>query len=259
MAASINYEPEHKIYALVGKPVSHSRSAEWFNRFFAERGIDAEYIAIELPEVEDAIDILYFKHDIVGLNVTSPYKRSMMKYMDWVDFDARDAGGINVVRITNDCFYGRSFCGYNTDIEGFEKAVRPLLTPAMKRALILGTGAAAGAALVACRRMGIECTQVSRTPGEGRLTYADIDARVMAEHLLVVDATPLGMGEHVGQAPPLPYELFTPGHLAFDMVYNPEVTEFMRLAAEHGARTSNGLEMLIAQARASARIWGYRD
>lgn len=251
----VRYFPEHPVYGLIGRPLGHSFSAEWFNKYFAEHDIDAVYRNMEIEKIEDVIDILYFKHDIVGLNVTSPYKKSIMRYMDGNSYEAEMVGAVNVVRITNDIFYGRSFSGHNTDVEGFTTAVTPLLTPAMTRALVLGTGGAAAAAMFALKQMGIEAVQVSRTPKDGQLGYCDIDKTVMDTHLLVINATPLGMEPHVDEAPALPYDLFTPEHLAYDMIYNPAVTKFMRLAAEYGARTENGLKMLISQAEASMRIW----
>lgn len=105
------------------------------------------------------------------------------------------------------------------------------------------------------RSLGLETVAVSRTPKEGCITYDDIDAALMAEALVVVNSTPLGMYPKVDACPAIPYELLTPEHVLFDLVYNPETTLFMKRGAERGARVKNGLEMLHLQAIGAWKVW----
>ena len=125
----------------------------------------------------------------------------------------------------------------------------------MKHALVLGTGGAAKAVMQALKKLGISGTLVSRTPAEDRYTYDDLTAEIMADNLLIVNTTPLGMYPHMDECPAIPYQHLTPSHLCYDLLYNPDVTLFMRKAAEQGAATKNGLEMLLLQAFAAWNIW----
>ena len=148
-----------------------------------------------------------------------------------------------------------SLKGYNSDIIGFTDSIRAFLKPYHKKALVLGTGGAAKAVRQAFINLGIEPVYVSRTTGEDRLTYAQLTPEIMAEHKVVVNTTPLGMYPHIDECPDIPYGSLTPEHLCYDLLYNPDVTLFMRKSAEHGAVTKNGLEMLLMQAFAAWNIW----
>lgn len=244
-----------KLYGLIGKPLGHSFSADFFNRKFEAEGIDARYINFEIDSVAELPRLLAEYPSLSGLNVTSPFKRDVMPLMHTVDSLAAEAGAVNVIKITRRRGEAPLLAGYNSDVIGFADSLRSL-SEDMEGALILGSGGAAAACRAGLLRLGLKSTIVSRTAADKRLTYADITPEVMARHRIVVNATPLGMYPHMGEAPSMPYELFTPRHLAYDLVYNPEVTEFMRRAAEHGAKTKNGLEMLLLQAFESWRIFG---
>ncbi|MDE7092989.1 MAG: hypothetical protein K2O43_06160 [Muribaculaceae bacterium] len=98
-------------------------------------------------------------------------------------------------------------------------------------------------------------TYVSRTPREGVITYADLTPDVIERNKVIVNTTPVGMYPHVDEAPAIPYDLITPDHICYDLIYNPDTTEFMRQSAMHGAKTVNGLEMLLLQAFESWNIW----
>ena len=103
--------------------------------------------------------------------------------------------------------------------------------------------------------LGLEPVYVSRKAREGVLTYSELSPEIMSSHQVIVNTTPLGMYPHVDECPDIPYDLLTPDHLCYDVIYNPEVTLFMKKAAEHGAETKNGLEMLLLQAFAAWKIW----
>lgn len=248
----------HKIYGLLGYPLGHSFSKNYFNDKFAAEGIDAEYINFEIPSITDLKEVLDDHPELSGLNVTIPYKEQVMPYLDALDPEAEAIGAVNVIKILrSDSVDDDDFelIGYNSDVVGFRNSLSPLLTPERKKALILGTGGAAKAVRQGLISLGVEPVYVSRTAREGMLTYDDLTPEVMAEYKVIVNTTPLGMYPKVDACPPIPYEYLTPGHLLYDLIYNPDVTTFMKKGRAHGAEVKNGLEMLLLQAFESWRIW----
>lgn len=248
----------HKIYGLLGYPLGHSFSKNYFNDKFAAEGIDAEYINFEIPSITDLKEVLDDHPELSGLDVTIPYKEQVMPYLDALDPEAEAIGAVNVIKILRgDSVDDDDFelIGYNSDVVGFRNSLSPLLTPERKKALILGTGGAAKAVRQGLISLGVEPVYVSRTAREGILTYDDLTPEVMAEYKVIVNTTPLGMYPKVDACPPIPYEYLTPGHLLYDLIYNPDVTTFMKKGRAHGAEVKNGLEMLLLQAFESWRIW----
>ena len=247
------------MFALIGKPLAHSFSADFFNEKFRREGIDNKYILAQLDEISD-LGLLFESHpdDLQGFNVTIPYKQQIIPYLDSLSVEAREIGAVNVVKVVRED--GRMYLkGYNSDAIGFKDSIAPLLSPDMKKALILGTGGASNAVEYVLRSLGIETVKVSRNPSEGRLTYDDLSEEVMNDHLVIVNATPLGTWPNTDACPAIPYRMLTPKHLCFDLVYNPSETLFMKKAAEHGATVKNGLEMLHLQALAAWDIWNTND
>ena len=248
----------HKIYGLLGYPLGHSFSKNYFNDKFAAEGIDAEYINFEIPSITDLKEVLDDHPELSGLNVTIPYKEQVMPYLDALDPEAEAIGaviGIKILRSDSVDVDDFELIGYNSDVVGFRNSLSPLLTPERKKALILGTGGAAKAVRQGLISLGVEPVYVSRTAREGMLTYDDLTPEVMAEYKVIVNTTPLGMYPKVDACPPIPYEYLTPGHLLYDLIYNPDVTTFMKKGRAHGAEVKNGLEMLLLQAFESWRIW----
>ncbi|MDE6416324.1 MAG: shikimate dehydrogenase, partial [Duncaniella sp.] len=143
----------------------------------------------------------------------------------------------------------------NSDVVGFRDSIAPLITDFRRKALILGTGGASRAVARGLSTLGVESQLVSRTPREGVITYGDITPEIMATHKIIVNTTPLGMYPHVDECPDIPYDLLTPEHLCYDLLYNPDVTMFMKQARSRGAVVKNGLEMLLLQAFETWRIW----
>ncbi len=234
-------------FGLIGYPLGHSLSAKLFNEKFRRESIDAEYslYAIEPPE---HIGELFDK--VEGLNVTIPYKRVIISYLDEISDDAREIGAVNCVRITAD---GKRI-GYNTDVIGIRKTLSKHDLSGSK-ALILGTGGAAAAVEWVLRQMGVTFDTVSREEGKATLTYEEITAARLAEYRLIVNATPVGMYPHIEQAPRLPYEAIGSQHILFDLIYNPQETRMLQLGRAQGATTINGMEMFEAQAAAAWEIW----
>lgn len=245
-----------KIYGLIGYPLGHSFSQDFFNQKFESEGINAKYVNFEIPTIEDFPKILARTPMLYGMNVTIPYKEKVIAYLDELDPQARSIGAVNVIKpLRNAKGEIVALKGYNSDFIGFVDSIKAFIKPWHTHALILGTGGAAKAVEQGLLSLGIQPTKVSRTPGKGKLTYADLTPQVMEQNKIIVNTTPLGMYPHIDECPDIPYELLTPKHLCYDLLYNPDVTLFMEKSAEHGAVTKNGLEMLLMQAFAAWQIW----
>lgn len=245
-----------KTYGLIGYPLTHSFSIDFFNRKFKAEGINARYVNFEIPDIGDLMEVIAETSNLSGLNVTIPYKEQVIPYLDGLDPLAERIGAVNVIKITP----GKSsnsfrLTGYNSDVIGFTDSIRPLLRPFNRGALVLGTGGASKAVCVGLEQLGIRPLLVSRTEGKGDLTYAGITPEIMAQNNVIVNTTPLGMYPHMDECPDLPYDCMNSDFLCYDLLYNPDVTLFMKRAAEHGAVTKNGLEMLLLQAFVSWDIW----
>ena len=240
-----------KQYGLIGKTLSHSWSRRWFEKMFEREGItDCRYSLYELPSVTRLREWVA-TNGISGLNVTIPYKEAVIPQLDEIDSVAEAVGAVNCVAVAD----GR-LVGHNTDAPAFLETLQPLLQPCHRAALVLGTGGAAKAVGYALRQLGIEYLLVSRTPQQHphAVSYDDA-AGLAASHLLIVNATPVGMYPNVDGTPwPYPH-LLGKRHLCYDLIYNPETTRFLREAIAAGAHTCSGLAMLERQAQLSWEIW----
>lgn len=242
-------------YGLIGYPLKHSFSIGYFNEKFNSEGIDAKYVNFEIPSINKFMEVVQENPDLCGLNVTIPYKEQVIPFLDALDPDTGKIGAVNVIKIIRQPKGKVKLVGYNSDIIGFTQSIQPLLLPTHKKALLLGTGGASKAVYHGLKNLGIESVFVSRTKKPGMLTYEELTPEVMAEHTVIVNCTPVGMYPKVNFCPEIPYELLTPNHLLYDLLYNPNVTLFMKKGEEHGAVTKNGLEMLLLQAFAAWEIW----
>lgn len=258
-SASSALQKREKIYGLIGYPLGHSFSQTFFNQKFATEGINAKYINFEIPDIGDLMEVMAEYPNLDGLNVTIPYKQQIMSYLDDIDPVAQRVGAVNVVQIIrgkNDNDF--QLIGFNSDIAGFAKSIQPLLKPYHKKALVLGTGGASRAVCCGLEDCGVVPQLVSRTKREDVLTYDELTPEVMDEHKVIVNTTPLGMYPHVDECPAIPYDCLTSEHICYDLLYNPDVTLFMKKSAERGAEVKNGLEMLLLQAFESWEIWTAR-
>lgn len=232
-------------FGIIGYPLLHSFSAKYFNEKFQQEHIEAEYslypiVENEFERVKDLLDRLD------GMNITLPYKQTIIPYLRGLDETASTIGAVNVVH---------NHIGYNTDCLGFMESIQPLLRPYDKRALVLGTGGASKAICYGLTKLQITPTLVSRTPNEQAIGYDAIDQSIMDTHSIIINCTPLGMLPDIESCPNIPYELITERHLLFDCIYNPEETLFLKKGRLQGATTQNGMEMLIGQAKAAWKIW----
>ncbi len=202
-------------FGLIGRPLGHSLSQRYFEKKFAAEGIgDACYNLYELPDITALENLISAVDGLCGLNVTIPYKQSVIPYLDSTDDEAAAVGAVNCIRISNG-----HLRGYNTDIEGIRSTLTTLLAQrSIDRALVLGSGGAAHAVRYVLSESRIPCLMVSRDRSRGDIAYEDIDAGILAAHQLVVNATPAGMWPHIDRCPPLPYDMISPRHAFFDLV-----------------------------------------
>lgn len=242
-----------KQYGLIGEKLGHSFSKRFFTEKFEKESIDAKYDLFELANI-DMIADLFTEKKPCGLNVTIPYKEQVIQYLDDIDQEAKEIGAVNTIQFRN--VNGKIIKkGYNTDVIGFRDSLLPLLKEHHKKALILGTGGASKAVAFVLGKLGIEYKYVSRRAAEGSFTYGDLTQEVMAEYIVIVNSTPVGMFPKVDAAPEIPYQYITEKHLLYDLIYNPEETLFSKKGKEQGATTKTGLDMLYGQALASWKIW----
>ena len=242
-----------KLFGLIGYPLSHSFSKKYFSAKFLNENIqDCEYQNFEIPEIEQLVEIIKSNPDLKGLNVTIPYKEQILPYVDSLDKSAEFVGAVNVVKVSTD----GKLIGYNSDYYGFMESLKKFLPDDFSgfKALILGTGGAAKAVEGALKSLQIPYQYVSRKK-VGILGYEDLSQSLIAEHKLIINATPLGMFPKVDTCPELNYDWITASHYFFDIVYNPETTLFMQKGIDRGAKVKNGLEMLHLQADKAWEIW----
>ncbi|MBC5774144.1 shikimate dehydrogenase [Pontibacter sp. KCTC 32443] len=244
-----------KRYGLIGKKLGHSFSKRYFTEKFEREGIaDAVYELYELGNIAELPQLLKKEPELVGLNVTVPYKQEVIPYLDELDEAAARIGAVNVIRISEG-----KIKGYNSDYIGFKTSLEQFYPVAQQGpALVLGTGGASKAVCAALQNLSINYTILSRSSGKGRLTYQELTADVLQRYQLIINTTPVGMYPDVEKYPDLPYEVLTAQHYLYDLIYNPEKTLFLQKGEEAGAHILNGLAMLHGQAEAAWQIWQSR-
>ncbi len=245
-------------YGLIGYPLGHSFSKNYFNEKFDNERINAKYINFEIPRIEDLAEVLDTNPELKGLNVTIPYKEKVLSYLDFISPEATAIGAVNVIKVEH---RGKqtTLKGYNSDVIGFTRSIEPLIESCHKKALILGTGGASKAVDYGLKSLGLETVFVSRFERPGTVQYDKITPEVIKEYNVIVNCTPVGMYPHVDECPKLPYESMDSHTLLYDLIYNPDETLFMKKGKKHGANVKNGLEMLLLQAFASWDFWHTDD
>lgn len=240
-----------RLFGLIGYPLGHSFSGKYFAEKFSRQGIaDARYELFPIPSIE-AFPALWADHpELVGLNVTIPYKAAVIPFLDVLSPVVSSIGACNCVLRKEGKLYG-----FNTDVVGFDKTLDAVGDLPDGEALVLGTGGASRAVDYVLAQRGIPFKHVSRQPAGADLHYDQLNDAVMDRCRLIINTTPLGMHPNVEEYPKIPYEAIGPGHLLIDLIYNPATTKFMEKGAAHGARVANGGLMLVEQAEESWRIW----
>lgn len=240
-----------RLFGLIGYPLSHSFSKKYFtDKFLQEKKGDCRYELFPIADISSFPGLLEDHPNLEGINVTIPYKQQVLAYLDALSPEASAVGAVNVIRRTD-----RGLTGYNSDVYGFGESLRKHLTPEDTHALILGTGGASRAVTYVLQQQGIRYRLVSRQRRADALQYHELNREVMQQATLIINTTPLGMAPDFSACPDIPYDLLGPGHLLFDLIYNPEKTLFLQRGQARGSRVLNGLEMLHLQAEKSWDIW----
>jgi shikimate dehydrogenase len=240
-----------RLFGLLGYPLTHSFSQKYFTEKFQQLGIEnASYENFSIPDIQELTTILESKKGLEGFNITIPYKRAVIDFLDEFSGPVKKMGACNCVKITDG-----KLKGFNTDIVGFQKSLQPFLKPIHQKALILGTGGASAAVEYVFQQLNISYQFVSRNASEDAISYQDLTKDMLDSHQLIINTTPLGMYPNVDACPEIPFQYITEQHHLFDLIYNPIETKFLKLGKQKGASIQNGYEMLILQAEESWRIW----
>jgi len=235
-----------KTYGLIGENLSHSFSQQYFQKKFSKERIkDSQYLNFEINDISCLRELIQ-KKNIKGLNITIPFKEKVIPILDEITEDAKEIGAVNTIQIN-----GNKLIGHNTDIFGFEKSITPLLN-GRNNAIILGNGGASKAIQFVLLKKGISFNVFSRNL---MLKFSDITVENIQTHGLIINATPLGMYPNNETFPELPYNAINSQHLLYDLVYNPEESQFLKKGLAKGAQIQNGKQMLYLQAEKSWKIW----
>ncbi len=253
-------------YGLIGKTLSHSFSAKYFNEKFEREGIEAHYDLYPLSNIDLLPELINGHPLLKGLNVTIPYKVDVIKYLDELSEEAQGIGAVNVIKITRNDETGRTFLkGYNSDAYGFTESMKDVLKNAgyfnevvkeeRPLALVLGTGGASKAITWSMHNLGFNTQLVGRVHRDNCLSYEELSPEIVYGAKAIINCTPLGTSPDINTAAPFPYQYLHKGQICFDLVYNPAETLFMKICKAHGCIVSNGLEMLRLQAVGAWNIW----
>lgn len=240
-----------RLFGLIGYPLTHSFSKNYFAEKFAREGIDdCRYENFQMQNIAELKNTIAQNQDLRGLNVTIPHKESVLNFLSERDHLVQQTGACNCIKIENE-----KLLGFNTDVIGFEKSLKSKLKSNHVRALILGTGGAAKAVEFVLNKNGIDFVRVSRRAHEKQLTYPELTPEILESHTLIINTTPIGMYPRIDEMPEIPYEALGPNHFLFDLIYNPATTIFLKKGEEKGTITQNGYDMLVYQAEESWQIW----
>lgn len=240
---------KNKLYGLIGKNIDYSFSKDFFLEKFNKENLNCSYINFDIQEVEEFKKVIN-EFEISGLNVTIPYKESIIKYLDFVCPIAKEIGAVNTIKFDN-----RTLSGYNTDYLGFHNSIQKIIKP-NTRALILGTGGASKAVAYALKLLGVKYMFVSRSKtNEDCISYEDLNKSIINNHKLIINCTPLGTYPITKEIPKIPISLITNQHMVYDLIYNPIKSLLLEKSEENGAKIINGYEMLQNQAIESWKIW----
>lgn len=240
-----------KTLGLIGRNISYSFSRTYFQeKFSKEEYENIQYINFDVKDLMNIKEVLQ-DTNLIGCNVTIPYKEEIIPFLDELDFHAKSIGAVNTISKNKG-----KLVGSNTDWIGFKESLIPLLTNRSTiKALVLGTGGAAKAIIYALKQLNIPFVQVSRMPNNNQLNYTDIDKEILEKYHLIINCTPIGTFPNIDECPEIPYHFITKNHICYDLIYNPEKTLFLQKAQQNEAVIINGYQMLVNQAEESWKIW----
>lgn len=241
-----------KQFGLIGRNIDYSFSKKYFQEKFSTEYFEGHtYENFDIQTIEEFTTIIKNNPNLKGLNVTIPYKETVVPFLNKLSKKATEIGAVNVIKISKK----GKLKGFNSDYYGFGKSLKSIVKPHHKKALILGTGGAAKAVSFALKMLKIDYTFVSREASEKTIDYDRINETTFDNFQIIINCTPLGTSPNLDAFPPIPYDYFTKKHIAFDLIYNPEETIFLQKAKLKGATIKNGYEMLVFQAEKGWRIW----
>jgi shikimate dehydrogenase len=242
-----------RLYGLIGYPLSHSFSEQYFTKKFEQEHLDdCVFKSFPIETITEFPALLQSNPLLKGLGVTIPYKEKVLPYISLLSDEVKQIGATNSIKIS-----GPNLIAYNTDITGFEKSFVKSLKPHHRRALVLGTGGASKAVQFVLKKLNIEFIVVSRNSVQRSkvINYNMITDEVMSDYTIIINCTPVGMWPHDSDAVDIPYNFITPSHYVFDLIYRPAKTLLLQKSEERGATIQNGYEMLVIQAEESWKIW----
>jgi len=240
-----------KKYGLVGRNISYSFSKGYFTKKFKDLKLaHHSYENFDLDSMAELVKLLKENPEVRGLNVTIPYKVEVLPFLNKIDATALQIGAVNTIKVIED-----QLIGFNTDVIGFQRSLKPHLKSHHKNALILGTGGASKAVAYVLEQLGLSHKFVSRQAREDQLGYPELDKDIISKYTVLINCTPLGTYPDVENRPEVPYQFLGEDHLLFDLIYNPVKTAFLIAGEAQGASIVNGHKMLELQAEASWEIW----
>jgi shikimate dehydrogenase len=242
---------EKKTYGLIGKNINYSFSKNYFtNKFIKLKSKNYSYKNFDLLNILEFEDVIS-KNNLNGLNVTIPYKEKVIPYLDSLDLEAKLIGAVNTIKIDSN----KKLKGYNTDYIGFLNSIKIHLTKKHKKAIILGSGGASKAIVHALKKLEITSIIVSRNNLKGDLTYNGLNREVFNSCQIIINCSPIGTYPKLNECPNIPYQYIDSRHICYDLIYNPEETQFLKKSRLNKALVINGMKMLELQAEESWKIW----
>jgi shikimate dehydrogenase len=242
-------------FGLIGYPLGHSFSKKYFaKKFLTEHISDCSYENYPLKNLDEFRELIVSDQQLTGLNITIPYKSEIFRFLDVIESEAAVIGAVNVIKIRRQGGQIKLY-GYNSDVTGIRDTLLPFIKENVRNALVLGTGGSSRAVCHVLKKFGLNIDRVSRERKPGVLVYSDIDSGIIDGTQLIINTTPLGMFPNIESRPEINYKMLNKTHILFDLVYNPEITTFLRLGAEQGCSTISGITMLYSQAEKAWEIW----
>ena len=246
-----------KKYLVIGNPVEHSLSPKLHNHWIKKNNIDAVYDKKQINEVDIKEIISEVRNGkIDGINVTVPFKQSVIPFIDELSSEANQAQSVNTIYKENN-----KILGHNTDISGFELAIREKgYDIKNKKLFILGAGGVVPSIILALRKMGaakiILSNRTKKKAEKLKIFFSDleiVDWGEIPEFNIIINATSLGLNQD--DEIKLDYAGLGPNKLFYDVIYNPKQTKFLSKAKKFGNQTENGKMMFIYQAHQAFTIW----
>ena len=242
-------------FGLIGYPLGHSFSKQYFSdKFIREKINDCSYENYPILDITQIKDIIDSEPELCGLNVTIPYKTEVIRFLDYIAKEVEEIGAVNVIKIKK-AKNKTLLYGYNSDFVGVSDSLKQYIDDDIKQVLILGTGGASKAVCYALKNAGLTVQFVSREKKAGALTYLELTSEILTTTQLIGNTTPLGMFPNTESLPDIDYKCLNYGHVLFDLVYNPEITTFLRKGIERGCTIVTGSKMLSSQAERAWQIW----